>query len=201
MPTGYTYLIENGEAKTPKDFLKVCLRNFGVMIDYRDEKLSIELPESLPEEHYAENKLAELKIELDDLLSKDDSYWNEKRKNYLVKLQQNIKSADTEYKNLLDKYTKFKEAIENWQCDLKYENIKNFALDQIKISWPNESTFSKKAYEEFNAMSVLEFKQFSIAQIKKDISYYTERFEDEQKRNRERAEFFEGFKKDLEKIV
>lgn len=200
MPTGYTHFIEDGEAKTPKDFLKVCLRNFGVMMAYRDDKLSIELPESLPEDHYAEGKLIELKKELDDLLNKDNSYWDEKRKNYLVKLQQNIKAADTEYKNLLDKYTKFKEAIENWQCDPKYENIKNFALDQLKISWPSEPTFSKKAYEEFNAMSVLEFKQFNIAQTNKDISYYTERFENEQKRNKEQAEFFEGFKKELEKI-
>ena len=38
--TGYTYTIKDGICKTPKEFLKLCLKNFGCCIDLRDESLS-----------------------------------------------------------------------------------------------------------------------------------------------------------------
>ena len=36
MPTGYTAHIEKGTVKTPKDFLRICLRNFGICLPIRD---------------------------------------------------------------------------------------------------------------------------------------------------------------------
>ena len=44
MPTGYTAYIKDGDITTGKDFLKLCLRNFGVAIDMRDEPLSKPVP-------------------------------------------------------------------------------------------------------------------------------------------------------------
>ena len=38
--TAYTSLIASGEVKTAKDFLKVCLRQFGVLVDVIGEPLS-----------------------------------------------------------------------------------------------------------------------------------------------------------------
>lgn len=40
MPTGYTAYIKDGDITTGKDFLKLCLRNFGIAINMRDEPLS-----------------------------------------------------------------------------------------------------------------------------------------------------------------
>ena len=39
MPTGYTQQIIDGTVKTPKEFLHLCLRNFGVCISMRDMPL------------------------------------------------------------------------------------------------------------------------------------------------------------------
>ena len=36
MPTGYTQQIIDGTVKTPKEFLHLCLRNFGVCVSMRD---------------------------------------------------------------------------------------------------------------------------------------------------------------------
>ena len=44
MPTGYTTYIKDGDITTGKDFLKLCLRNFGVAINMRDEPLSKPVP-------------------------------------------------------------------------------------------------------------------------------------------------------------
>ena len=37
MPTGYTAYIEDGNITTGKEFLKLCLREFGIAVDMRDE--------------------------------------------------------------------------------------------------------------------------------------------------------------------
>ena len=42
MASQYTSFIENGKCTSAKQFLKLCLRNFGVMQMYRDEPLSLD---------------------------------------------------------------------------------------------------------------------------------------------------------------
>lgn len=45
--TGYVSLIDNGEITTPKDFLKVCLRAFGIMNRKVGSSLSLESVENV----------------------------------------------------------------------------------------------------------------------------------------------------------
>lgn len=201
MPTGYTSFIENGQAKTPKDFLQVCLRQFGVMIDYRDDPLSITLPEKLKEETYAKDRLKEAIEELTKALSKDDKYWEQEKEKKLEDAKKNQKRDDNEYNVLLSKYTFFKDAIEKWNCNPKFNSIKEFAIDQLNISWPKKSNFYQRLYDSTVSMSTEEFKNERINLIKKDIDYYTKSMEEENNRNKERAEFFSDFKADIEKLV
>lgn len=42
MPTGYTQQIIDGTVKTLKEFLHLCLRNFGVCVSMRDESLNLQ---------------------------------------------------------------------------------------------------------------------------------------------------------------
>ena len=43
MPTGYTQMILDGKVKTPKEFLHLCLRNFGVCICMRDDSFDVDM--------------------------------------------------------------------------------------------------------------------------------------------------------------
>ena len=53
MPTGYTAYIEDGNITTGKEFLKLCLREFGIAVDMRDEPLSVPVPAHFePDEWY-----------------------------------------------------------------------------------------------------------------------------------------------------
>ena len=201
MPTGYTSFIENGQAKTPKDFLQVCLRQFGVMIDYRDDPLSIALPEKLKEDTFAKKRLKEVTEELTKALAKDNSYWEQEREKKLKDAERDQKREDNEYNTLLSKYTSFKNAIEKWNCNPKFNSIKEFALDQLNISWPKKSDFYQRLYDSIASQSTEEFRNERIGLIKKDIDYYTKSVEEENNRNKERAEFFSDFKADIEKLV
>ena len=83
--TGYTYTIEDGTCKTPKDFLKLCLKNFGCCLDVRDESLAkfnaddfLEKIKNESQSEYLTNSLANAKKELEKLLKKSDNERMEK---------------------------------------------------------------------------------------------------------------------------
>ena len=42
MTTGYTQQIIDGTVKTPKEFLHLCLRNFGICVSMRNESFNIQ---------------------------------------------------------------------------------------------------------------------------------------------------------------
>lgn len=56
MPTGYTAFIEDGDITTSKEFLLLCLRNFGIAIDVRDEPLTVPTPTHFKPCVYAQNR-------------------------------------------------------------------------------------------------------------------------------------------------
>ena len=57
MPTGYTAFIENKQCNSAKQFLKLCLRNFGVLSKYKDEPLSLDFEPDFTDENENENSL------------------------------------------------------------------------------------------------------------------------------------------------
>ncbi len=56
MPTGYTAFIEDGDITTGKEFLLLCLRNFGIAIDVRDEPLTVPAPTHFKPCVYTQNR-------------------------------------------------------------------------------------------------------------------------------------------------
>ena len=78
MGSQYTSFIENGKCTSAKQFLKLCLRNFGVMSMYRDEPLSLDFePDFTIQKDYVKNSkvLIKLKEQID--------YWQQQLDNYL----------------------------------------------------------------------------------------------------------------------
>ena len=85
--TGYTAGIENGEYKGPKDFLKRCLRQFGVLISMRDEPLNAPIPKEIKVDSYYLNNLKEAEKIYKDMSNKPDSYWKRSMKKSGLKLK------------------------------------------------------------------------------------------------------------------
>lgn len=144
MASKYTSFIENGKCKSAKQFLKLCLRNFGVMQMYRDEPLSLDFePDFAIQKDYVKNSkvLIKLKEQID--------YWQQQLDNYLnFPFEFQVKILHDEYSNELNKskesfenekklnslYEKFINAINSWECSDEFKNIKNFAIEECEDS-------------------------------------------------------------------
>lgn len=135
MTTGYTAYIQDGYITTGKDFLKLCLRNFGIGIDMRDEPLSKPVPTHFePDPYY--KKYYDKAVEDRDNFKK---LTFEQVKQQLIEKQkkdvESIKESIDKYIAEDKKYIKVRKEIENWNPPTsEHEDLKKFALDQIDRS-------------------------------------------------------------------
>jgi hypothetical protein len=135
VPTGYTAYIENGDITTGKDFLKLCLRNFGVAINMRDEPLSKPVPNQFePNPYY--------KKDYEETVEVRNKYrqmtFEEAKKELIEKHKKDIESTRKSLDKYIaedERYMKVRNEIEKWiPPTSEHENVKKFALNQIDIS-------------------------------------------------------------------
>ena len=141
MPTGYTQQIIDGTVKTPKEFLHLCLRNFGVCASMRDEPFNLQGDYTEYIKKYHQDSIfhhtkvldyAKREYERINNLSDDDLY-----EMYVKKFSDSrdyYRKRTDKAKKQNAKYQSFYDAIKSWDCSEEFSNIKKFALNQIDIS-------------------------------------------------------------------
>ena len=211
MPTGYTQQIIDGTVKTPKEFLHLCLRNFGVCISMRDMPLDsqVDYTESIKKYYqdsmgYHAKALENAKKEYDRIsnLSDDDLYEMYVKKfsdnrNYYQERTDKIKKQNAEYQSFYD-------AITNWDCSEEFSNIKKFALDQINISKDDEDYYadelSKEMLTKEEFISEGKYKEELLKNSKWDINYHQKELDEITKDMNDALAFYERFKKEIDKL-
>ena len=198
--TGYTAFIANKEVVTSKDFLKLCLRNFGVLLDLRDEPLSPDIPTKLKPENFAKERLENEEKALAEYKKRTDAEWlseiDESLKN--ARKQKSIKDLKgAEEKTVLEKMIS---EISEWNCSDAYKNVKDFALEQLRMSKPDTSSYWEKQIALFEKYTVQKYKHDLIDSIEKDIERYKRKVAEEEKRNKERQDFLDGFLEEIEML-
>ena len=214
MPTGYTEQIITGKVKSPKDFLHLCLRNFGICYFLRDEPISnisddyshqiYENSQKNIDYHKTELSKAEDHLKKIENLSDDELYQRfvqffRDQKSYC---EERIK-VNTET-NL--KYKQFEESISKWECSPEYQNIKDFALEQLRIS--NEETdYYEEQLAEIGDLSREDFEgkkeaywQKLIKDAQWSVDYHKKELDNAIKRQTESISFYHFFKVEIEKI-
>ena len=213
MPTGYTQQIIDGTVKTPREFLHLCLRNFGICISMRDEPLN---PQGDYTEYikkyyqdligYHNKALENAKAEYERVinLSDDDFY-----EMYVEKLYDNKDYCQKRLNEIMNhraQYQSFYDVIKNWECSKEFSNIKKFALDQIDVSKEDEDYFanelSKKMLtkEEFISNYKSKYEENLLEKAKWDIDYHQKELDEITKEMNNALTFYERFKKEIETL-
>ena len=213
MPTGYTQQIIDGTVKTPKEFLHLCLRDFGICVSMRDMPLDSQgaYTEHIKKSYqdsmgYHTKALENAKKEYERVinLSDDDLYEMYVKKftdnrDYYQKRTDVVKKQNAQYQSFYD-------AIKNWDCSEEFSNIKKFALDQIDISKEDEDYYADElskemlTKEEFISNDKSKYKEDLLKHAKSDISYHQEELDNAIKRMNDALAFYEQFKKEIEKL-
>lgn len=140
MPTGYTAYIEDGSITTGKEFLMLCLRNFGISIDIRDEPLSVPTPTHFePNPYYKESYESAVK-HLEEVKSLDFESAKLRRR---LKHEHDISSAERAIERMREinrRYHMVRNQVDAWvpldDCDdatKKYlDKMVEFAENGVK---------------------------------------------------------------------
>ena len=213
MPTRYTQPIIDGTVKTPKEFLHLCLRDFGICISMRDEPLNLQEDYTEHIKKYYQDSIdyhtkvlenAKKEYERVINLSDDDLYEMYVKKftdnrNYYQKRTDVTKKQNAKYQSFYD-------AIKNWDCSEEFSNIKKFALDQIDISkdaedfYKDELTKKMLTKKEFISVGKYEYKKNLLKTAEEDVNYNQERLDSITKNMNDALAFYERFKKEIEKL-
>ena len=213
MTTGYTQQIIDGTVKTPKEFLHLCLRNFGICVSMRNESFNIQGDYTEYIRKYYQDTIGYLNKALENAkkeyarisnLSDDDLYEMYVKKftdnrNYYQERTDKIKKQNAEYQSFYD-------AIKNWDCSEEFSNIKKFALDQIDISkeaedfYKDELTKKMLTKKEFISDGKYEYKEDLLKNAEQDVNYNQERLDSITKNMNDALAFYERFKKEIEKL-
>ena len=213
MTTGYTQQIIDGTVKTPKEFLHLCLRNFGICVSMRNESFNIQGDYTEYIRKYYQDTIGYLNKALENAkkeyarisnLSDDDLYEMYVKKftdnrNYYQERTDKIKKQNAEYQSFYD-------AITNWDCSEEFSNIKKFALDQIDISkeaedfYKDELTKKMLTKKEFISDGKYEYKEDLLKNAEQDVNYNQERLDSITKNMNDALAFYERFKKEIEKL-
>lgn len=210
MPTGYTSFIEDGKVKTAKQFLHLCLRNFGVCIMMRDDSLELKddytkdlLKSYQSDIDYHQKKLEDARKELDRIQQMSEEEFCAQ---YIADTTRDIeyykKHLDQQNSNLAE-YLRIREGIKNWDCDEKFQNIKDFAINQIDISMDKSDHYEEalKKCGEPTREGFLKVKDEYTKKVldhaKWDVDYHTKELESAIRRRDENLAFYNEFKESI----
>ena len=217
MPTRYTSFIENKQCNSVKQFLKLCLRNFGVLSKYRDEPLSLDFEPDFTDENVNsfiknnENRIEKYKKELKEY---DNLSYDEKAS----KIKEDCLKELNFYKNIYNKsvelnakYDNFIEAINGWDCSKDFNSIKEFAINQCEISKENLDYYEKEIIKYQKLLDKIETSKYEvqceidkhrnaiIANIK-SCQDYINRIKEQNNKYESNKEFYDRFVKEIENI-
>lgn len=210
MPTGYTAFIEDGRVKDAKTFLHLCLRNFGICYNMRDDGLSItdDYSKAIARSYdetidYHQKELNRARKDLDDYVMKSE---DEKRKEFediireeTERLQKKIQESQVK---TIEGYDTILEDIRNWKCSEDFYSVKKFAIDQLEqtLDHDHDMKYEIKRLAELQEMTFEEYRESSMRNLNWAVNYHTEELADAQKRKTESLNWYARFKDELNKI-
>lgn len=213
----YTTFIEQGKINNARDFMKLCLRNFGIMQEHYQDPLSLEsvlkknfdIETNSSYQRYVQylndeyQRLKELIHQQEDKESYDIAF-----REFVVGLAESI----ADYKKAIVKrtsenkmYEKYIEKIQKWNCSPQYENIKNFAIEQCTNALNDVNFYEReiKRCEEQLANPKSSFDEYlktMIDVIKQSIDTYAQSINRCITSLKDRKEFFDNFMKEVNNI-
>lgn len=213
MPTGYTQMIIDGEVKTPKDFLHLCLRNFGILYSLSDKPMDVRedytqdiMKSTQANIDYHKKLMEDAQERLKQIQEMSDDDLHQK---YVQEKSSDKKSCEDlirENEGINAKYADFAEKIRNWECSSDYESVKNFAIEQLNISkestryWEEElAKIGDLSREDFEQKKD-EYREKLIESANWDVQYHQKEMENAISEQTRRINYYHFFKQELEKL-
>jgi len=188
MPTGYTAKIYEGKEKVSlSDFVLICSRAFGFLVNMREESLDAKIPLKIEPSLYYQQKLDHAKKEFIDIEGMTLEEVEKIAEQEFQKEKKRIEESRKRNKELELRYSSMLSKVKLWiPVSKKMIPIKNFMIQQLKESIKNDTGYFPTMPEQ---QSGEEYKKSKITKVKQDIKYYEKNWQEELERTAVRNEY------------
>lgn len=213
----YTTFIEQGKINNARDFMKLCLCNFGIMQEHYQDPLSLEsvLEKNFDVETNSSYQRYVKNLDNEYQRLKEFIHQQEDKTCYDIAFREfvaGIEKSIADYKKAIVKrtsenkmYEKYIEKIQKWNCSPQYENIKKFAIEQCTNALNEVSFYTNQInkYEKELANPRDSFDDYLETMIyftRQSIDMYAKSINTCVNSLKERKEFFDNFMKEVNNI-
>jgi hypothetical protein len=189
MPTCYTSEIEKGQSF--KEFALRCARNFGALMHMREDPLDANIyPPVVPDYYTNTDFIEKCCADIDKAMNASD----EEIIATIEKLRADHEADQEKSRVLRDQYRAMAAQVREWDAPVQYWNVKDFMLEQLKISEPVDCCFYPFEVQTDPKL----FRCDLIEKATKKMRYYFEEREKHRIRCEESSRWIAGFLESIE---
>ena len=200
MPSAYTCFIEDGTIVNGREFVKLCTRNFGVETKISDNTNKVDILGNANNEPngYFKRRLKEEQEILEKLKAMTPKEIEAEYNRIYNEEMETRKQAYDQAVELDAKYSKVLGDILKWRPDEKYEELRTFAINQIRESAPDMDSY--REYLNLKKVDPIEWYAEVLRDTEDNIAKYIKRVERLEKEEKNYQEWYDGLKDALDEI-
>ena len=198
--TGYTHGIESGKYKSPKDFVKECLRQFGVLVHMRDDPMYSPIPTEIKVDKCYYEDVEDAKKQYEELLKKSDEDWMKALNQEMNEAAVEVSKAINKCENEKLKLKEYRDAIMAWEPDPRYAAVKEFCQEQLNMTEPEDPRWREEHLADLKNKTWQAYRDEELESARERLERYKKYLVEEESRVLGRNEYLQGFLKELEKI-
>lgn len=200
MPSAYTCFIEDGTIVNGREFVKLCTRNFGVETKISDNANKVDILGNVNNEPngYFKRRLKEEQEILEKLKAMTPKEIEAEYNRIYNEEMETRKQAYDQAVELDAKYSKVLGDILKWRPDEKYEDLRTFAINQIRESAPDMDFY--REYLNLRKADPMEWYAEVLRDTEDNIAKYIKRIERLEKEEKNYQEWYNGLKDALDEI-
>ena len=197
MPSGYTVGVQDGSVTNFRQFALQCARNFGALIEMREEALNVPIPDEFkPSDHHSTNlKLEENRLNLLQAMTEEDI--NASYEDWHGKQVKEAKESLDRQRREGERYSKMLKAVHAWEPPSEdHKNLKKFMIEQLtkSVKWDCDDDYYNKMTEREDPFV---WHKENIESCQRTIEYHKKHWAEETQRCKERTEWVRLLKESL----
>lgn len=195
MPTGYTSKIYEGVSQTFGEFALACARNFGALVEMRDEPMDAPIPFEFQPSPYHSEALRKAQEHLGRLVVMSTNEAAELATKEFTEAEKSWKESRAKQVELRARYNAMLTQVTAWQPPTEeHKGLKEFMTDQL-LECLRSDCATMRAYP--TQRSGAEWLKEQRDRATKDIDYHTKQLAEERKRAQERTAWVRALRASL----
>lgn len=183
MPTGYTAKLCDKEVPF-KEFALTCARNFGALVEMREDGLEVPIPEQFEVSHYHEEAMRKALLQLAALSKMSLAEAELKAEEEYQEAKARWEKSNKAQIATRDRLLSMRAQVTNWQPPSPdHEGLKSFMIEQLDSTLRYDGTIHPFSIKK---QSGLEWIRHQEESARRDIEYHKSEQKKEEKRTQER---------------